>query len=69
MRKGNGKSSADPLKPRSASQVTIKKPNSLMKNLTSDIFIDPYKLWDVDAAAPLELNHNLDRNYTTSQNP
>ena len=40
-----------------------------MKNLTSGIFVDPYKLWDVDTAAPLKLNHSLDRNYTSSQNP
>ena len=40
-----------------------------MKNLTSGIFVDPYKLWDVDTAAPLKLNHSLVRNYTTSQKP
>ena len=40
-----------------------------MKNLASGIFIDPYKLWDVDPTAPLKLNHNLDSNYTTNQNP
>ena len=69
MWKGNGKRSADTLKPRSSSQVTVRKIIFLMKNLTSGIFVDPYKLWDWDPTAPLKLNHNLDSNYTTSQNP
>ena len=58
---GNGKRFPDQVKTPCASQVTIDKTFSDKKH-TSNVFLNPYKLWDMESAARLSLNLTLDRN-------